>query len=109
MKTRTIFVRGALGAALAATILVALLSRTLAFAWLESGSYDARVRGSARPDGDPSTVIIGVDNARFDALKDKLGPWPWTRAVRTETLPFLTPVTALSVAILLFFSVSASD
>src|SRR5205085_1360835 len=91
MKTRTIFVRGALGAALAATILVALLSRTLAFAWLESGSYDARVRGSARPDGDPSIVIIDVDNASFDALKDKLGRWPWTRRVWTETLRYLTP------------------
>lgn len=84
-QTQKTFQRAALAAALVCALVVLGLSRTRAFDWLESGSYDARVRWAADPaTADKRIVIIDIDNASFDELKDKLGRWPWTRRVWTE-------------------------
>ncbi len=88
-QTQRTFRRAALAAALVCALVVLALSRTRAFDWLESGAYDARVRGSADPArADKSIVIIDIDNASFDELKDKLGRWPWTRRVWTELVRY---------------------
>ena len=88
-QTQRTFRRAALAVALVCALVVLALSRTRAFDWLESGAYDARVRGSADPArADKSIVIIDIDNASFDELKDKLGRWPWTRRVWTEVVRY---------------------
>lgn len=88
-QTQKTFQRAALASALVCALVVLGLSRTRAFDWLESGAYDARVRGSADPaTADKSIVIIDIDNASFDELKDKLGRWPWTRRVWTEVVRY---------------------
>jgi len=89
-RTRRVFLLGALAlAALSAGLLLAA-GRSRALAWVENGTYDARVRWSARPErADRDIVIIDVDNASFDALKEKLGRWPWTRRVWTEFVRYV--------------------
>ncbi len=88
-QTQWTFQRAALAAALVCALVVLGLSRTRAFDWLESGAYDARVRWAADPAAaDKSIVIIDIDNASFDELKDKLGRWPWTRRVWTEVVRY---------------------
>lgn len=88
-QTQKTFQRAALAAALVCALVVLGLSRTRALDWLESGAYDARVRASADPArADKSIVIIDIDNASFDELKDKLGRWPWTRRVWTEVVRY---------------------
>ena len=84
-QTQKTFQRAALAAALVCALVVLALSRTRTMDWLESGAYDTRVRWSADPArADKSIVIIDIDNASFNELKEKLGRWPWTRRVWTE-------------------------
>ena len=88
-QTQKTFQRAALAAALVCALLVLGLSRTRALGWLESGAYDARVRWAADPArADKRIVVIDIDNASFDELKDKLGRWPWTRRVWTEVVRY---------------------
>lgn len=88
-QTQRTFQRAALAAALVCALVVLALSRTRAVEWLESGAYDARVRWAADPaKADKGIVIIDIDNASFDELKDKLGRWPWTRRVWTEVVRY---------------------
>lgn len=84
------FVRQAWISAVLVALLVMALAETRPVTWLESGTYDARVRWSAdRSKADPSIVIIDVDNASLDALTGVIGRWPWTRRVWTETLRYV--------------------
>jgi adenylate cyclase len=73
-------------------MLLLALAHTQSFQWLERYTYDARIRRSAEPArADKSIVIIDIDNASFDSLKDKLGRWPWTRRAWTEIVRYLAP------------------
>lgn len=84
------FVRIAAALALAVVFFFHFFGYLSAFRWLEAGSYDARVRWAApHEQPDPSIVILDIDNASFDILKDKLGRWPWTRRVWTETIRYV--------------------
>src|SRR4051812_16150288 len=86
-RARKQFLRGAFACFVAAVGLAALLAQTNAFRWLEAGTYDARVRSSAKATaGDASIVIIDVDTASFDRLREKLGRWPWTRRVWAQVV-----------------------
>lgn len=58
--------------------------------WLEAGTYDARVRWTAKP-GDPNIVIIDVDNASFEIMKDKGWRWPWSRIAWAKTVEHISP------------------
>jgi adenylate cyclase len=81
-RLRALFVKTAFIGALASALLVLAVAHTRALEWLEAGTYDARVRWSADPNrADKSIVIIDVDDASFNGLKDKLGRWPWSRRV----------------------------
>jgi adenylate cyclase len=89
-RSRGLFVRGAFAAAVLTAAVMVPLSHTRAFRWLESGSYDARVRWSANPaEADRGIVIIDIDNASFSQLKEMFGRWPWTRGVYTETIRYV--------------------
>jgi adenylate cyclase len=90
-NTRRAFLRGVWLAGGLVAVLVLALSGTRAFEWLESGTYDARVRWSAQPEKvDPRIVIIDIDNPSLDVLQDKLGRWPWTRRVWTEVVRYVS-------------------
>src|SRR4051794_1861301 len=81
-RLRALFVKTAFIGAFASALLVLAITHTRAAEWLEAGTYDARVRWSANPDrADKNIVIIDVDDASFNGLKDKLGRWPWSRRV----------------------------
>ena len=58
--------------------------------WLEAGTYDARVRATAKA-GDPNIVIIDVDNASFEIMKDKGWRWPWSRIAWAKTVEHVAP------------------
>jgi len=91
-RSRQQFVAGAVAAAIVTAGLVLLLSRTAAFRWLESGSYDARVRWTAKPaEADKRIVILDIDNASLDAFtgSQMLGRWPWTRQIWAEIVYYL--------------------
>src|SRR5579859_4613927 len=91
-RSRHQFVAGAVAAAMVTAALVLVLSRTAAFRWLESGSYDARVRWTAKPaEADKRIVILDIDNASLDAFtgSQMLGRWPWTRQIWAETVYYL--------------------
>lgn len=93
-RSRQKFVRGAVLAAVATAALVLALSPTRALRWLESGSYDARVRWTAQPaDADKRIVILDIDNASLAMFKGpgQLGRWPWTRSVWSQILWYLRP------------------
>src|SRR5438477_11882222 len=89
-RSRQLFLRGTLAAALITAGAILSLSGTRALRWLESGAYDARVRWTAQPShADKRIVIIDIDNASWDNLKEILGRWPWTRGVYTETIRYV--------------------
>src|SRR3954466_6520211 len=89
-QTRKTFVRGALIAAAASAIFFILTRNTRPLEWLEAGTYDARVRAAAKA-GDSTIVIIDVDNASFEIMKDKGWRWPWTRLAWAKTVEHVTP------------------
>src|SRR5205085_5752048 len=89
-KSRQKFVRAALLAAAECAAFVLLLAPTRAFRFLETGTYDVRARFTARrTPADPRIVIIDVDNASFETLKENFGRWPWTRAVWAATARYV--------------------
>jgi adenylate cyclase len=90
-QTRKTFVRGALSAAAASAIFFILTANTRPLEWLEAGTYDARARSTAKP-GDPNIVIIDVDNASFEILKDNNGwRWPWPRIAWAKLVEHVSP------------------
>ena len=78
--------------------------------WLEAGTYDVRVRLAAkdRPDSD-KVIIVDVDNQSFDALKSKLGRWPWERRVWTAVLQFVQEGKPKAVLYDIIFEGESSD
>jgi adenylate cyclase len=59
--------------------------------WLENRTSDRRAVATADPPrASRDIVIIDIDNASYSILGDKLGRWPWTRAVWTELVNYLT-------------------
>lgn len=90
-QTRRFFLKAAFAGALASAVLVIAIAHTRGVEWLEGGTYDARVRLSADPaKADKRIVIIDVDDASFNGLKDNIGRWPWTRAVWSAFLYHLS-------------------
>ncbi len=76
--------------ATAFAVLWCLLARTHAIGFLENGTYDLRVKLAAdKQQADKRIVILDVDNATFDDLKEKLGRWPWSRRVWTELIRYV--------------------
>jgi adenylate cyclase len=109
-RARKQFLRLALVCFLASLGLAALLERTRAFQWLESGTYDARVRAAARPGGaDPNIVIIDVDTPSFDRLRERLGRWPWTRRVWTQLVDYVGEGRPKAIVFDVFFSGASDD
>ena len=81
-RSRKAFLRTAIFAPFLAACVVVAIDNTRPMLWLENGSYDARVRWSADPHkADHNIVVIDVDEASFNGLKDNLGRWPWSRRV----------------------------
>jgi adenylate cyclase len=90
-QTRKTFVRGAIIAAAVTAVVFMAIANTRPLEWLEAGTYDARIRWTAKP-GDPNIVIIDVDNASFDIIKDNNGwRWPWPRIAWAKTVGHITP------------------
>jgi adenylate cyclase len=89
-QTRKTFVRGAIVAAALTAIFFAVIGNTPPMEWLEAGTYDARVRWTAKP-GDLDIVIIDVDNASFEIMKDKGWRWPWTRIAWAKLVEHISP------------------
>jgi len=88
--SRRLFLRIAAVAAVATAVVFHVFGGIGPLRWLEAGSYDARVRWASRYEQpDPRIVIIDIDNPSFDILKDKMGRWPWTRRVWTETIRYV--------------------
>ena len=78
--------RGALTAALLSACLFVLLAHSKAHHRVEALTYDARVRWTAKPNADPSIIIIDIDDASFETMKQRNWRWPWTRVAWTETV-----------------------
>ncbi len=98
-RKRTFFYGSLLVAALSA-LLWSAWARTRPVQYLEDGTYDARVRLAARPaTADQRIVILDIDNATFDDLKEKLGRWPWTRRVWTEVIRYVQQGRPAAIAI----------
>jgi len=109
-RTRRQFLRLALVCFLAAAALSLLLERTRAFQWLESGTYDARVRATARPGAaDPNIIIIDVDTASFDRLRERLGRWPWTRKVWAQLVDYVGAGQPRAIVFDVFFAGASDD
>src|SRR3954468_11057417 len=78
-------------AAAAAAFFFIVVRDSAPMEWLEAGTYDSRVRVTAKP-GDPNIVIIDIDNASFQIMKDSKGwRWPWSRIVWAKTIDHITP------------------
>ena len=89
-QTQKLFLRGVIATTLASVLLALAAASTPALSWLEAGTYDLRMRLTARPHhSDHNIVIIDVDNASLQALDEKLGRWPWTRRVWTEVVRYI--------------------
>jgi adenylate cyclase len=109
-RARKQFVRGALLCFLGTALLLSLIARTRAVEWLEAGTYDARVRTAARnAKGDPNIVIVDVDTASFDRLRDKLGRWPWTRMVWAQVVGYVGQGRPRAIVFDVFFSGASDD
>src|SRR4051812_1439843 len=109
-RARQQFVRLAVICFLGSAALLMLLERTRAFAWLESGTYDARVRATAKAaTGDPNIVIVDVDTASFDRLREKLGRWPWTRRVWAQVVDYVSPGNPRAIVFDVFFAGASED
>ncbi|HSE47676.1 MAG TPA: adenylate/guanylate cyclase domain-containing protein [Terriglobales bacterium] len=109
-RARRQFLRLALACFLLSAALLALLERTRAFQWLEAGTYDVRVRATARPgSADPNIVIIDVDTASFDRLRERLGRWPWTRRVWTQLVDYVGQGRPKAIVFDVFFAGASED
>ena len=89
-NSRWVFLRGSVLLAAAVAVLLIALAGTRPLQYLENGAYDVRVAWSARRESaNRSIVIIDVDDASYDALKEKLGHFPWTRRIWTELIRYV--------------------
>jgi adenylate cyclase len=108
-RTRKNFVRGAVLAAAATAALMMVLAQTHAFEWLENGTYDARVHKAAKPDGDQRIVIIDIDDASFEQMKDQGWRWPWTRRAWTAIVLYLAPARPSAIVFDIVFAGKETD
>jgi adenylate cyclase len=89
-RAQQLFQRGAALAAVASALLFMTVEHTRPMQWLETGTYDARMKWSLNPDkADKSIVIIDVDNPSFEILKENFGRWPWTRMAWAGTIDYI--------------------
>lgn len=110
VRARRRFLRGALLAAALSAALVLALAPTRPAEWLEAGSYDARARWAARPGAaDPNIVLIDIDTASFDRLRDKLGRWPWTRLVWAQVVDHVGKGKPRAIVFDVFFAGASED
>src|SRR5207237_5686579 len=109
-KSRKAFLRGTIISAAVVALLFAALANTPPIRWLEAGTYDVRVRMTAQdqPDSD-KVIVVDVDNQSFDALKSKLGRWPWERRVWTAVLQFVQEGKPNAVLYDIIFEGESSD
>jgi adenylate cyclase len=107
-QTRKTFVRGAIVAAAASALFFIAARNSAPMEWLEAGTYDARVRWTAKP-GDPDIVIIDVDNASFEIMKDKGWRWPWTRIAWAKLVEHVSPGHPRAIVFDAVYSGSQSD
>ena len=109
-RARKRFLRGALACFVLAAAGALLLAQTNAFRWLEAGTYDARVRTAAKSRrGDANIVIVDVDTASFDRLREKLGRWPWTRRVWAQVVDHVGKGRPRAIVFDIFFSGASDD
>jgi adenylate cyclase len=87
-----------IASALATACIAFVLSLTLnsrAIQFLELGTYDSRVKlldsrfAKHEDEREDEYVVIDIDNASFDQLKDKVGRWPWPRQVWAEVVRYV--------------------
>jgi hypothetical protein len=96
-------------------VLLSLSLKTRPIQYLELGTYDARVKlldkRFAKEDEHRAEkyVVIDIDNASFDQLKDKLGRWPWTRQVWAEVVRWVSKGKPKVIALDIIFSGKESD
>ena len=57
-QTQKLFLRGILATTILSAAVVLGIARTRPVAWLEAGTYDARMRWTARPSQSDSSVVI---------------------------------------------------
>jgi adenylate cyclase len=108
-QTRKTFVRGSLIAAAIVAVVFCVTANTRPLEWLEAGTYDARVRATAKQ-GDPNIVIIDVDNASFEIMRDHSGwRWPWPRIAWAKTVEHITPGNPRAIVFDAVFSGSQSE
>ncbi len=89
-RARRLYRRGAALAAILSALLFIVLENTPPLRWLETGTYDARMRWSLdAAKADKSIVIVDVDNPSFEILKDNFGRWPWSRMVWAGAIDYL--------------------
>ncbi len=98
-------IQGPLLVAIAFALLWCALADSRAVRFLETGTYDLRVKhGTEAGSADKKIIILDVDNATFDDLKEKLGRWPWSRRVWTELVRYVSRGKPQAIAIDAIFS-----
>lgn len=91
-QTRRRLQRGLTILTAALIALFCILERKGSLDWLENRSSDWRVVATLDPArADRDIVIVDIDNASFEELTPKLGRWPWTRALWSELLNYISP------------------
>ncbi len=89
-RAQKLFQRGAALAAVVAAILFIGIENTRPMQWLETGTYDARMKWSLNPErADKSILIVDVDNPSFEILKESFGRWPWTRMAWAGAIDYI--------------------
>lgn len=89
-RAQRLFQRGAALAAVVSAVLFIAIENTPPMRWLETGTYDARMKWSLEPaKADKSIVIVDVDNPSFEILKESFGRWPWTRMAWAAAIDYI--------------------
>jgi adenylate cyclase len=80
----------AVGIAVAATAVSALIARTELADAVESRSYDARVAATAEAAAASSPIaIVEINESSIRALEPAVGRWPWPRLVHASAVDYL--------------------
>jgi adenylate cyclase len=114
-QTKHSFLTASLLTSAAIALILSLSLRTRPIQFLELGTYDARVRlldsrfAKQEDQRKDEYVVIDIDNASFDQLKDKIGRWPWSRQVWTEVIRYVGKGQPKVMGIDIIFSGSESE
>lgn len=85
--------------AFGATATAAFIARTSFATAVESRSYDARVRATARPASPASPIaIVEINESSVRAIEPAVGRWPWPRLVHASAIDYLTRAGARVIA-----------